>query len=257
MGLAALLQSLFSPRQLRELVGRLPHGREVLDQLPEGLSRAGFADEVVAGLQRRAVIDRQLFMSIVEQAPGHFEAIAGEAVRWSVDSLEPPSSSSPPERVGRSGPMMHRWWRALRELGREDGTARTVRNRRETLRRMRRHWIEGVLESSSRRLPAIDLSVTERPHLVTCSPASENPRATVEAQSHPEPAIASDGAIRRAYEYAGGNLLLLGEPGSGKTTTLLTFARALLIAAEQDERRPIPIILNLSSWRMTAGTLAR
>ncbi len=43
-----------------------------------------------------------------------------------------------------------------------------------------------------------------------------------------------------------GQLLILGESGSGKTTILLQLAQILVSRAEQDERQPIPILLNLS-----------
>jgi hypothetical protein len=48
---------------------------------------------------------------------------------------------------------------------------------------------------------------------------------------------------------ATGLLLLLGEPGSGKTTTLLDLARILLERAGKDIRERLPIVLNLSSWK--------
>jgi hypothetical protein len=43
-------------------------------------------------------------------------------------------------------------------------------------------------------------------------------------------------------------LLILGDPGAGKTITLLELARDLIQLAEQDPSQPIPIILNLSTW---------
>ena len=43
----------------------------------------------------------------------------------------------------------------------------------------------------------------------------------------------------------GRSLLILGEPGAGKTTTLLTLARYLLDRAESGR---LPVIFNLSSW---------
>ncbi len=46
----------------------------------------------------------------------------------------------------------------------------------------------------------------------------------------------------------GRSLLILGEPGAGKTTTLLQLARNLIGRAEQDVNHLIPVILNLSSW---------
>lgn len=44
-------------------------------------------------------------------------------------------------------------------------------------------------------------------------------------------------------------LLILGEPGAGKTTELLTLAKALIAQAKADLDRPIPIILELSTWK--------
>jgi hypothetical protein len=46
----------------------------------------------------------------------------------------------------------------------------------------------------------------------------------------------------------GGSFLILGEPGSGKTTALLELARDLIRRAEQDETCSIPVVFNLSSW---------
>lgn len=44
-------------------------------------------------------------------------------------------------------------------------------------------------------------------------------------------------------------LLILGDPGSGKTVLLLEFALYLLSKAADDKKYPLPIILNLSTWR--------
>jgi hypothetical protein len=46
-----------------------------------------------------------------------------------------------------------------------------------------------------------------------------------------------------------GRLLILGEPGAGKTTELLHLAKELMIRATQDQRYPVPVILELSSWK--------
>ncbi|MGB3493238.1 MAG: NACHT domain-containing protein, partial [Elainellaceae cyanobacterium] len=45
-----------------------------------------------------------------------------------------------------------------------------------------------------------------------------------------------------------GKLLILGEPGSGKTTTMLDLARELIQTAQDDLDAPIPVLFNLSSW---------
>ncbi len=55
-------------------------------------------------------------------------------------------------------------------------------------------------------------------------------------------------SIAQAYDEAMQGLLILGEPGAGKTTLILDLAGELLRRAEGDQTHPIPVILNLSSW---------
>lgn len=45
-----------------------------------------------------------------------------------------------------------------------------------------------------------------------------------------------------------GKLLILGEPGSGKTTELLDLAQNLITRASEDHHHPIPLLLELSAW---------
>jgi hypothetical protein len=51
------------------------------------------------------------------------------------------------------------------------------------------------------------------------------------------------------FRQAAGRLLILGAPGSGKSTTLLELAQDLVAAAEADEAQPVPIIFELSNWQ--------
>jgi transcriptional regulator with XRE-family HTH domain/DNA polymerase III delta prime subunit len=55
-------------------------------------------------------------------------------------------------------------------------------------------------------------------------------------------------SITQVYDRADGELLILGEPGAGKSVLLLELARELLMRAEQNERYPMPVVFNLASW---------
>ncbi|WP_261199321.1 S26 family signal peptidase [Laspinema olomoucense] len=63
--------------------------------------------------------------------------------------------------------------------------------------------------------------------------------------------VSSSKPIIEIFNEAEGRLLILGEPGSGKTTELLKLAQALgeAAAAEKNPKDPIPLIFELSTWR--------
>ena len=71
---------------------------------------------------------------------------------------------------------------------------------------------------------------------------------TVEVSDAVNSAPQEDRDISAIYDTTG-LLLILGEPGSGKTTTLLDLARTLLDRARDDIKERVPIVLNLSSWK--------
>ncbi|WP_017658679.1 NACHT domain-containing protein [Baaleninema simplex] len=47
----------------------------------------------------------------------------------------------------------------------------------------------------------------------------------------------------------GGRLLVLGAPGSGKTTMLLQLAEELVKRGQENAAYPVPVLLNLSAWK--------
>jgi|GEM_PF-2275977 len=57
--------------------------------------------------------------------------------------------------------------------------------------------------------------------------------------------------IGQVFDQCSGHLLILGEPGAGKTTSLLDLALELLARAEADRQQRIPIIVDLSDWQPT------
>lgn len=46
-----------------------------------------------------------------------------------------------------------------------------------------------------------------------------------------------------------GKLLILGEPGSGKTAALMQLAKKLITCAKNNPDKPVPILFQLSSWK--------
>lgn len=62
-------------------------------------------------------------------------------------------------------------------------------------------------------------------------------------------------SILQIYDRASGELLILGEPGAGKSIQLFNLATALLDRASGDERHPLPVIVNLSTWANTQQPL--
>ena len=55
--------------------------------------------------------------------------------------------------------------------------------------------------------------------------------------------------FEKAFEKFKGRVLLLGAPGSGKTTTLLHIAQQLIQQAQDNPDAPIPLLFNLSKFR--------
>lgn|GEM_PF-6830347 len=65
----------------------------------------------------------------------------------------------------------------------------------------------------------------------------------------PEPIDASQPTLALFHRSdIQGRLLILGEPGAGKTTELLSLAQALLAQAKDSDQHPIPALFELSAW---------
>ena len=64
----------------------------------------------------------------------------------------------------------------------------------------------------------------------------------------------STGSIVDVFDAHDGELLILGAPGAGKTTTLLSLARELIARAVDDVALPIPLVFNLASWDRGSGS---
>jgi len=113
------------------------------------------------------------------------------------------------------------------------------------LKKVRQFWIEGLLEKSIHTEVLFDLGKE------TVPTAIEHPWAQVLEISGNSHELPKEKRIAEVFGELGNTLLILGEPGAGKTISLLELARDLISKAEQqpDEPIPIPVVFNLSSWR--------
>ena len=113
------------------------------------------------------------------------------------------------------------------------------------LRERVRQEVDERLRHSLFRQVQIALGRTEDPHAVatTWGRELECPGAAPRPLPPERPTVA-------VFDDSAGALLILGEPGAGKTVELLDLARALLVRDETDPdpQRPVPVFLNLSSW---------
>ncbi|GAB4386557.1 MAG: hypothetical protein Kow00121_53410 [Elainellaceae cyanobacterium] len=122
------------------------------------------------------------------------------------------------------------------------------RNRQALLTKVRHYWIHGVLEASLHDQMLMVLGLEHRPDAVT-SPWN----VALQTQQRPEQTLPPGTPILSIFDQlgTGRTLLILGDPGAGKTTTLLQLAQELIERAEQDVEQLIPVVLNLASWSET------
>ncbi|VXD11614.1 conserved hypothetical protein [Planktothrix serta PCC 8927] len=66
---------------------------------------------------------------------------------------------------------------------------------------------------------------------------------------HPSVRLTADTGIIQVFDRLNGRLLILGSPGSGKTTTLVGLAKVLVGRARTDAEEPLPVLLNLLTWK--------
>ena len=119
------------------------------------------------------------------------------------------------------------------------------RNRQALLNKVDQFWVKGVLERSLQNQIMIELGLEERPDAV------DQPWNMVLQTPNEEPTPLPQGTkVIDLFDDIGEGrtLLILGEPGSGKTTTLLELTRDLIARAEQNIHHLIPVVFNLSSW---------
>lgn len=128
---------------------------------------------------------------------------------------------------------------------------RAQRERHAMLELVRATWVEGVLEKSLYAEILIRLGLKEQPG------AGERPwDMLLQTPDQPNRMLPPGTPLVEVFDAVNGSLLILGEPGAGKTTMLLELARDTIARAGQDAALPIPVVFNLSSWTDPQQSLA-
>jgi Cdc6-like AAA superfamily ATPase len=132
-------------------------------------------------------------------------------------------------------------------------TPQEYRNRQALLNKVKNFWVQGVLETSLHHQVVIQLGLEDRSN-VLATPWN----LVLETADRTQTILSEGTTVLDLFERlgTGRTLLILGEPGAGKTITLLQLTRELIARAEQDMDHLIPVVFNLSTWSSKWHSLA-
>lgn len=116
--------------------------------------------------------------------------------------------------------------------------------------RVEHFWIDGVLRSAVPHETPFQVPRTLVPVAV------EHPWAALEGHARDTDAHAGPAPLIHTFDQCGRLLLLLGEPGSGKTISLLEMARDLNARFQADPTQPVAVVFNLAGWAARGLPLA-
>ncbi len=128
---------------------------------------------------------------------------------------------------------------------------RDLKNREIMLKKVEAFWVKGVLENSLHDQVLIELGMEKHQQAV------DHPwEMVLQTPDKPNQPIPSGTTMFDLFTQMQQSLLILGAPGSGKTTMLLELARDAISQALADANQPMPIVFNLSSWAEKQPPLA-
>jgi predicted NACHT family NTPase len=123
-----------------------------------------------------------------------------------------------------------------------------LKQRDKLVSKMKQVWFEGVSKRSLLGFPIFRRNQTN--HTLTITNGCRTIEAlSLDLESSYEK-LQTIQLFKESYMEMrpGIRLLILGDPGSGKTTALLKLAQRLISDCEQNLALPLPVVLNLSSW---------
>jgi len=183
---------------------------------------------------------------------------------YASDSAATPTAERSPETIEQTLPPPSTFHQseitqaATQAVARETAALKlataAIRDRQVLINKVRNYWIKGVLETSLHDRALIALGFEQR------LDALSHPWSLAwETTAQPRKTLPNSTRVVDLFDQLGqgGTLLILGEPGSGKTTTLLELCRDLLARLGDDPLRAIPVVLNLSTWRPNRNSAAR
>ncbi|MDZ7968285.1 MAG: tetratricopeptide repeat protein [Nostoc sp. DedSLP03] len=114
-----------------------------------------------------------------------------------------------------------------------------------------RQWVESRLEGQLHHAVRLNLQKETQPQQVR--PWGMEMKVAI---AQPSQLLSPETTIGQVFDQCAGRLLILGEPGAGKTTSLLDLAVELVQRAKDDPQQRIPVVVDLSDWQPTTSQLA-
>lgn len=135
--------------------------------------------------------------------------------------------------------------------------ARNMRNHAVLRQAVYQFWVQGVLHHSLYHEVQLRLRVNVRPDAVDNEPwglilrQPGVPDRALPEWAKPDTGTGQQRSLIDIFDALNQRMLILGSPGSGKTSTLLMLTEVLLKRHETDATLPTPVVFNLSSWQNT------
>lgn len=190
---------------------------------------AAFHAEVRADLRSTKRQIRKEARYVVDEVISHIDERNDAERREREQQPQPPPL---PNRGRMLQPIRPSLWARLFGWGRDK-----TKNRRRMLALVRTYQTDGILHEAIRETNEIQIDWKLAPD------------AVVKHADLDGLLVSTGTSFEKIFErLVDRPVLILGAPGSGKSILLLQLTEVLLQAAEKDSSRPIPVMLNLSSW---------